>query len=425
MEERKNRRAAAAVATRSVDARFRRFKARLSGGLPQDFAEVRTPSVGGLVSVVMPVYNGAEYVGEAMESALGQSRGELELIVVDDGSTDGTPREIERRRSDGRVRLIRTPNRGLPAALNAGFAVARGEYFTWISADNRMKPEMLARMVEYLEVNRDVEMVYADHEMIDARGRRAENRPTWGPYQKPPGSGMVFFPQDTGELNYRHNNYIGSCFLYRAWAARLCGKFDEACFGYEDYDYWMRMNALFRVQHRGVEEVLNQYRVHAASLSAREKELRIAERSRRNVEGDRKRRAFYLEPFDITLAGRHEWFAELAAAYRRAGHNVFEARTGTAEEVYRYEVSRAHRKAVLITSGTEPGRWARTGQEFYHAALVGNRVLLGERELGARAAGGIAYPLLAGANASLWVRRGRGEKGPEVGEVAVAEVGRG
>ncbi len=412
-----------AEATRSVDARFRRFKARLSGGLSQDFAELGTPSVSGLVSVVMPVYNGAEYVGEAMESALAQSRGELELIVVDDGSTDGTPGEIERRRRDERVRLIRTPNRGLPAALNAGFAVARGEYFTWISADNRMKRAMLERMVEYLDVNRDVEMVYADHEMIDAGGRRAENRPTWGPYQKPRGSGMVFFPQDTGELNYRHNNSIGSCFLYRAWAARLCGEFDERCFGYEDYDYWMRMNALFRVQHRGVEETLNEYRVHAASLSAREKELRIAERSRDNVKRDRERRAFLLEPFDITLVGAHPWFGELAESYRRAGHNVFAATTGAAAEVYRYEVSRAPRKAVLVTSGAEPGRWARTGQQFYHAALEGTRARLGNWELVATAAA-IAYPLLAGANAALWDRRRRAEESPEVGEIAIAEVGR-
>ncbi len=84
-------------------------------------------------------------------------------------------------------------------------------------------------------------------------------------------------------MNYNHNNYIGACFLYRAWTAKILGPYDAACFGFEDYDYWLRMNALFRVAHRGVAGPLYQYRLHPASLTSRAAELRILHRSRDRV----------------------------------------------------------------------------------------------------------------------------------------------
>ncbi len=398
---------------------FERFKRRLHGALPRDFTGLSTPCVPGLVTVVLPVFNGAAYIHESIESVLGQSRGALELIVVDDGSVDATPWIVDRYRGDARLRVIRTRNYGLPAALNRGFASARGEYFTWTSADNRMLGPMLERLVEFLEANRDVEMVYADEEIIDHGGAVARNREFWAACQRPPGSGRVALPHDPAWLNYVHNNYIGGCFLYRAWAAKICGAYDEDCFGYEDYDYWMRMNALFRVRHRGIVEPLYQYRIHDGTLTARQRELRIVERATERVHGDRERRRFLLGPFDITFAGRHEWFPPMAAAYRRDGQNVFEAREMDANAMFLYRETRAHSKAVLITRGGYPAALAETGQRIFHVEMDGPVARLPGFSLTSRAPEALVYPLLAAANASLWRRQER----PEVAEIAGAELG--
>ena len=191
-----------------------------------------------------------------------------------------------------------------------------------------MLPAMLSTLVEYLDANPGVQMVYADEELIGETGQPLRNRRFYWDYQTPRGSGIIHLPHDTGELNYNHNNYIGACFLYRAWTAKILGPYDPACFGFEDYDYWLRMNALFRIAHRGVAGPLYQYRLHPASLTSRAAELRILHRSRQHISLEKDRRRFFLEPFDITFAGHHPYFTPLACAYRDCGHNVHPAAVG-------------------------------------------------------------------------------------------------
>ena len=102
-----------------------------------------------LVSIVLPVYNGEQYIAGAIDSILAQEYGNFELIVIDDGSTDRTPKILERFLSDQRVRVIRQDNQRLPAALSEGFRHAAGDLYTWTSADNLMKPECLGLLVEF------------------------------------------------------------------------------------------------------------------------------------------------------------------------------------------------------------------------------------------------------------------------------------
>ena len=114
-----------------------------------------------LVSIILPVYNGQKYLRQAMASCLGQTYKNIELIVVDDCSTDSTP-EIVRSFTDSRVRYIRNEqNQRLPRSLNIGFAQARGEFFTWTSDDNYYRPEAIGRMVEYLQTHQ-ADFVYCD-----------------------------------------------------------------------------------------------------------------------------------------------------------------------------------------------------------------------------------------------------------------------
>jgi glycosyltransferase involved in cell wall biosynthesis len=360
---------------------FVEFKRQLCRNLSMDFGGLSTNCEPGLVSVVLPVYNGAAFVAEAIASALAQSHTRFELIIVDDGSTDGTPAIIARYSDHPRVRLLRQENRKLPGALNTGFAAARGEFFTWISHDNRMHPDMLAELVAFLQSHADVEMVYADEQLIDEHGAPSLNSDFCKIYQSPEASNVLHRPRDPGELNLIQNNFIGGCFLYRSWTAHLVGDYSEDCFGFEDYDYWMRMNALFRIAHLGKPDILHSYRLHRHSLTAREKELRISDRARYFTSVEAERRKFFTDGFDIQFTGTHPWFASLAQAYRRSGHNVMD----TAQNAFP--------KSITIGDGG-------------FAVVRENSVQVVGVELHALNAPSLEYALLAAANAWLWNRRG-------------------
>jgi glycosyltransferase involved in cell wall biosynthesis len=292
------------------------FKWRLTGALPLHFEALRVACQPGLVSVVLPVYNGARYLRESLANVLGQSYRNLELIVVDDASSDATPDILaEFAAQDARVRVLRQPrNRRLPAALNAGFDAARGEYFTWTSDDNRMRPGMLAALAGFLSRHPDTEMIFADEQLIGEEGAPARDLDFCPHFQHPPGSGAIRWPRDPGRLNFVNENFIGGCFLYRAWTARVLGPYDERCFGFEDYDYWLRMNALFRIRHLDTDEPLYDYRVHPRSLTARKAELATVERVNDFWPREAERRAFFLEPFEIRYHGDHRWFDAMRQA---------------------------------------------------------------------------------------------------------------
>jgi glycosyltransferase involved in cell wall biosynthesis len=156
-----------------------------------------TPSP--LVSIILPTYNGSRYLGEAVRSVLRQTYSNWELLIVDDASTDETPALIERYvTQDRRIHSTRHPsNRKLPAALNTGFSIARGEYLTWTSDDNSYRPEALSEMMEFLKTNPSADVVYADYSPIDENGE-VSGRVTLG---NPETLSMC--------------NCVGPCFLFR------------------------------------------------------------------------------------------------------------------------------------------------------------------------------------------------------------------
>jgi len=103
-----------------------------------------------LITIVLPTHNGVRYLRQSVESCLSQTHRELELIVVDDGSTDGTPEMIASFDDPRIVRVRNAPNLGLPASLNVGFTRARGDYLTWTSDDNWYELNALERMLDFL-----------------------------------------------------------------------------------------------------------------------------------------------------------------------------------------------------------------------------------------------------------------------------------
>ncbi len=200
------------------------------------------------VSIVMPVYNGEKYLREAVDSVLGQTLEDWELILVNDCSTDSTLAIMEAYRAeDARIRVISNEtNRKLPLSLNIGFGHARGKYFTWTSDDNRYLPEALEEMMGYLEKSQETGMVYGDMDYIDEEGEK---------------TGSV--SREPEELY--GSNCVGACFLYRREAAEAVGGYDPDLFLVEDYDYWIRIARRYPVAH--LPHCLYEYRNHGRSLT--------------------------------------------------------------------------------------------------------------------------------------------------------------
>jgi glycosyltransferase involved in cell wall biosynthesis len=208
------------------------------------------------VSIVLPVHDGARFLREAFDAVLGQTFADLELLIVDDASTDGSSGIIgEAAARDARVHPLRhAENRRLPAALNTGFAAARGEYLTWTSDDNRYRSEALEALVAELDAHPDADIVYADYTRLAEDGTAHAFR-VLGP------EALVF------------ENVVGPCFLYRRRVHEALGGYREDLQTVEDYDFWLRAAARFAL--RPLHRDLYVYRDHAGSLTARQPE-RIA-----------------------------------------------------------------------------------------------------------------------------------------------------
>jgi glycosyltransferase involved in cell wall biosynthesis len=206
------------------------------------------------VSMVMPVHNGARWLVEAIDSVLGQDFSDFELILVNDASRDESPAIMaDAVARDPRVRLIDLEtNVGLPAALNHGFAAARGALHSWTSDDNLLRPHMLGRLVATLEAHADADIVHADFTLIDEDGAEL-GRSRVGPIER---------------LLYGNN--VGACFLYRARVTEALGGYDTRLFGVEDYDFWLR--AAQRFGFVALHEDLYVYRKHGGSLTSQRAE---------------------------------------------------------------------------------------------------------------------------------------------------------
>ena len=204
------------------------------------------------VTLVLPVHNGAAFLAQALASIFSQTFTDFELICVDDGSTDATPDILAgAAQDDRRVRIVTHDiRRGLPASLNTGFAIARGDLHGWVSDDNRMRPEMLERLVGALDDSPAAAIVYAGYTEIDAEGKAIARHAA----------------RPSGDLLLA--NLVGPAFLYRAEVFEALEGYDEALEGVEDYDFWLRARHLFKFAP--LTDDLLEYRVHPQSLSHRQ-----------------------------------------------------------------------------------------------------------------------------------------------------------
>ena len=206
------------------------------------------------ISVVIPVYNGMKYLPETMESVLGQTFTDFEVIVVNDGSTDNT-REWVEQIQDNRIRLINQTNQGsASAARNKGISQAKGDYIAFLDADDVWESTKLAKQLEAFKVNPEVGLVYTWVAYINGEGKS---------------TGRVFQHQDEGEVWEKlvQQNIVecGSVAMVRRQCFTELGVFDQSLRIAEDWDMWLRIanNYNFAV----VPEALVKYRQHANSKS--------------------------------------------------------------------------------------------------------------------------------------------------------------
>ena len=202
-----------------------------------------------MITVVLPTYNGSKYIRNSIDSIIAQTYDNWELIIVNDCSTDNTPVIVaDYADKDPRIRVISNEvNKKLPASLNVGFSEARGELLTWTSDDNAYHDDAFRKMVDALNDNEDVDLVYSDFELIDTEGNH---------------TGSVIEPEPE-ELKI--NNCVGACFLYRRSIAEKIGQYDTKLFLAEDYEYWLRVFLNGTVVH--ISDSLYDYRLHEKSLT--------------------------------------------------------------------------------------------------------------------------------------------------------------
>lgn len=286
---------------------FLRYKKMRSKTFTTDLSQLQVPCRAGLVSIVMPLYNGSKYIHEAVESILGQTYTNFELIIVDDGSTDDSGSIADGYAGrDARVRVIHQPNRKLPAALNAGFELAQGEYLTWTSDDNIIKPNFLQKLVACLEQHPRWDMAYANMDIIGEDGKPLLNSLWYEGYQIPHGSEHIYLPGNAYELNTYANNFIGGAFLYRKRVHHLLAGYSRWQFTREDYDYWMQVNALLTLRHSDFMQPVYNYRFHERSLTSQDEIFQITRDRKFLMVFDDFRRDFFLMPIIWVVQGSGE-----------------------------------------------------------------------------------------------------------------------
>lgn len=211
-----------------------------------------------LVSIILPTYNGKKYLAQSIESCLNQTYTNIELIIVNDASTDDTPNIINKySKLDPRIRIISNKkNKKLPGSLNVGHAASRGELITWTSDDNYFHPASIHEMAEALKSNLQIGMVYCDFAIINADGRVIRR---------------VSVPASDALFEY---NCIGACFLYRKDVYKTIGMYDAAAIYTEDYDYWLRVSAWYSIVP--LHKELYFYRFHDGALTSIIKKEKIA-----------------------------------------------------------------------------------------------------------------------------------------------------
>jgi glycosyltransferase involved in cell wall biosynthesis len=210
-----------------------------------------------LVSILIPTYNQKQYVGQTVESCLSQTYPRIEVIVVDDGSTDGTGKLLQECYGS-QIRYLHQENRGVSAARNTATQAANGEFIQYCDSDDQLLPTKIEQCVNALLQQPDAALVYTHCDYVEEDGITVISRA----HPVLP-SGDVFCELLTGPAG----NFIPQCTpVIRRQAVLDVGGFNETVRGAEDWDLWLRLAALHPFVF--LNDILALYRVRANGIHA-------------------------------------------------------------------------------------------------------------------------------------------------------------
>jgi glycosyltransferase involved in cell wall biosynthesis len=262
------------------------------------------------VSVVMPVRDGARWLHDALDSVIAQTMTDWELLAIDDGSSDDTPKILaEFAQRDRRIRNIRQSPLGLVAALNRGLADARAPLLARLDADDRALAQRLERQVDHLAAHPEIGLLGTWAVAIDGSGRRhSQLRPATQ-------------PDELVHILERGNPFVHSSVMFRTAFVRSVGGYRAAFRAAEDYDLFLRISEKTKVAN--LPEPLVEYRRHSENVTSRNA-IRQAFSARLARRCARLRREAGIDPADgmsvspdwRNVSASPSFFADDAALYR-------------------------------------------------------------------------------------------------------------
>lgn len=199
------------------------------------------------VSVIIPCYNQGQYLNEAVQSVLAQTCDDFEIIIVNDGSTDGFTNDLLSKYSGGKITVLHTANHGLSGARNNGIRASTGRYILPLDADDKISAEYLAEAIKVLDADPETGIVYCEAEYFGEKT---------GKWELPTYSFLKML---------RENQIFCSAFFRREDYDATCGYNPNMIHGWEDWDFWLSLLELGKKVHR-IPRVLFYYRIRAESM---------------------------------------------------------------------------------------------------------------------------------------------------------------
>lgn len=229
------------------------------------------------VSVIIPVYNAEQYIRESIKSVLDQTYTDIEVIAVNDGSTDKSLEIL--REYENKIKVISKANGGTASALNTGIKAMSGEWFKWLSADDLLYPCAIEELVNSAKKVEDKEnaILYSNYDIIDDGGNIIEH------FIEPNYNELDQFEFNTILLDHYVGN--GTTSLIHKSALDKYGLFDESIGFQEDYELWLRYCLLHNCRLYLIPKILAKYRVHQNQLTAKKigESLKNAEKVRKII----------------------------------------------------------------------------------------------------------------------------------------------
>jgi len=211
------------------------------------------------VSIVIPVYNAEKFIESCIKSALHQTYKDIEVIAVDDGSTDKSLELLQQ--SSDKIKVIHKENGGTPTALNTGIKEMTGDWFKWLSADDLLKENAVEELLKESSKIPDKEscIFYSNYDLINNSGKMVKQ------FIEPNYNTLSLFDRNVTLLDHYYGN--GTTSLIHKSMFERYGLFDEKIGFQEDYEFWLRCSLLHGCRLHLIPQNLAQYRIHDGQLT--------------------------------------------------------------------------------------------------------------------------------------------------------------